>query len=309
MFDFLFKPKPQTEEQKYAMFKKLVDLYFQDLGKKPLHNENQTMIVEGFDDVFGLSNLWDICSAAKEEQWPQIIKNHFENFFLAQKEHEKFREKVMVFDEVKDSITIRLYPRSYFDEIGDIDNVMLWSHFQNILSVLVVDLPTTLVTVTKKDINKWGITSTDLFEIALLNTFRKSFPEKVAIPLPHGGSLISYEEDSPFAASNVYRIHQNKDLVGEYGTLFSVPNSLGVLVYPINDNSVIQTLNTFIPTTFNLYKKGPRSISPEVYWQLNDATIPLPYIHEDGNFSFHPPERFLAVLEEIASANGTQEDF
>ncbi|WKZ30629.1 MAG: hypothetical protein QY314_02540 [Candidatus Dojkabacteria bacterium] len=300
MFDF-FRKKDEAEilAEKYRVFQRIVERYFVEKGKFPLFIEGKTFHIEGEPGVFSLENLWEQCLIAKESQWSQLVKLHFDQFLKAQQEIQELKTNIQTLGDAQDKLGIRLYPLKYFADSESLDDVVYWRHFDGIISVLVLDLPTIIVTLSPKEIEQWNVSKEQIFEAALLNTFRKSRPAKVTVPLPNGETIISIEDDTPFSPTNAYRIHQYKELVGDYGTLFSIPTSTGVLAYPVKDASILKMLNTFIPTTFNLFQQGPGAISSQIYWQFNDQMITLPYAYEDGQFNFFPPDRFVAVLEEM----------
>ena len=64
--------------------------------------------------------------------------------------------------------------------------------------------------------------------------------------------------------------------IGERGAIVSMPIRHSVLVHPIDDSTVRPAIAGMIPITRQLFKQGPGSVSPHLYWWRDGALEWIP---------------------------------
>ncbi|MCR4427087.1 MAG: hypothetical protein NUW23_13055 [Firmicutes bacterium] len=91
------------------------------------------------------------------------------------------------------------------------------------------------------------------------------------------------------------------ELVGKHGSLLAVPSPEVMLVYPINDSRLLDSMGAFIMFTNAVFAQVPDPISPAIYWYNDSRYMNLPYTYGMSGLEFGPPEEFhnlLVSLEE-----------
>jgi hypothetical protein len=297
-----FPPPPEWASfftpERYAHFEREVRRYFQ-------RNEIACQIHDGVvylmapgetkpNRQWGLQNLAQTCNMEKTESFGRRIEEHFNAMRQGAKEQEDVKAKMGDFAAVRDLVGVRLgspeMPREFLIWREDIPGV---------ISYIVLDLPSSMVTVNGDSLNTWGISSGDLFAVALGNLRKQGCPRHEAFEIDKGIQIIAALGDSFFTASHVLLLEEYPEFVGTHGSLVSVPHRRALLCYPINDLNVVGVVHRLWSMTAGMEKQGPGSISPQIYWYFKGKFTAIPCAVEGNSLSVRPPEAFVDMLKTL----------
>lgn len=89
--------------------------------------------------------------------------------------------------------------------------------------------------------------------------------------------------------------------IGDLGAIVSMPLRHSVLVHPIDNASAQCGIAGMIPIAHQLFKQGPGSVSPHLYWWRDGSLEWIPTFF-DGTTSgseFYPSPELAAALADV----------
>ncbi|KPL86652.1 hypothetical protein [Herpetosiphon geysericola] len=284
--------------QQWQDFCQIVQRYLKNLGL-PVRPENQGFVVladyAGWtkDTRIGLSSLAQKCYAHPQSQWLAVITDHFEAM------HKGFENEVLLQDEIDD-----------FESVRDLLAIRLWAlepelrekliyreDLQDVCSVLVFDLPTTIRSVSSDEAAVWGKSNDELFAIALENLRGREL-RLTEHELDDGINVLAITGDDFLIGSQSLLLEHYPQCLGRFGTLVAVPNRHVVLCYPINEPIALEAWTSMLPVVEGMYLNGPGSISNQVFWYDNGTFTHLPHSQEQQSLRLSPPSTFLTTFQE-----------
>lgn len=296
--------KPFNSVLDLISFQDLVKEYFLKKGYKEIQIDDQGFIeLNGsHENRYGIWNVAQVCSQSSVEEWGEIINGHFEKIFQIPTEASEYLLKKDDFNKIKNDLRLQVYPHDYLDHIGfRKEEVVYKSDIPGTVSVVVIDLPSTLQALTWPDAKMWGLEEKEIFAIALANTLeylKRSNDSREGILDTE--SKIHYLEGSDLlTAVQILNSEWVNTFSGTYGALISIPTRHLVLCYPVNDLGVVKATQTLGSITSQINNAGPGSLSPLLYWYYNKNFVVLPYSIIDNKFNFMPPPEFITVLNSL----------
>lgn len=313
MFSF-FKRKNQKEQtptwarfftpEEYTQFVGEVEVYFNSKGID-INLENGVVKVNtsGFGlNNLGLLNVAQQCKQDSASEYKVIVENHFNQLKASYDESKLFDEVKGDFNQARELLALRLYNKAYVTAVGE-ELTVGYDFAGDLYAMLVYDLPETIESVSIDEINRWGKTKEELFEIGVQNVKRK-YKQKL---VQHEVSEIDiwFAEDQHFFVPNtLLDLDENRYLIGTYGAIVATPTRSTAIIYPIESVDVIQAINKLIPIVYNLNSEGPGSLSNHVFWYINNEFIDLPYSVENNKLSIEPPGSFVDMLNKLSQIEG-----
>jgi hypothetical protein len=234
------------------------------------------------DHVFGLANLTQHCNQLPPEDWPTEVKVHFQRLGTMRAGIDE-----PAFEEVRDQIKVRLYPLG----INPFEEAMAYAISTGFDTYLAIDSPESVRTTTRGDLDKWGKTPAELYDLGLSNVLHEKLWEFEKYE-SHGASFFGLNDDSFFAASNLLLLDRHFE-PNEYGFVAAVPNRHMLLVHQINGRSLNDALGVLGFLASKGFEDGPGSISASLFWWMPDGIEQLDFgIGQDEQLYFNPSERF-----------------
>lgn len=84
-----------------------------------------------------------------------------------------------------------------------------------------------------------------------------------------------------------------------HGAVVSMPVRHSVLVHPIHGGDVIPAIQAMIPLTRQVFRGGPGSVSPHLYWWQAGHLSWIPtYLAADA-VEFYPPQEFAELIDAL----------
>lgn len=281
----------------YAAFDKAVQGYFRSLGK-PYKLDGGTIRTNWMNkdsdmQNLGLLNLAQLCKSASKEQYPDIVKNHFEVMRKSQDFISGFFDTMDDFDFVKPFIGTRVYHKDHVQSLGP-GGVISQRITDDLIGILVFDMPQAITSVKPDQVNVWGKSANDLLQLGLQN-IRENYDFEVQ-ELKARVPLKAVVQNHFFASNVIMEMERYPELLGTHGTLVTVPHRHSVVFHPIEDITIIMAINMMVPMTRAMYKDGPGSISNNIYWHRRGELVTLPYKFVNDQMQFEPPQEFLEMM-------------
>lgn len=253
---------------------------------------------DGQSHRLGLQNLAQLCNQAGRDQWDQIVREHFDRVLVSTQTHD-LEALGKDFDAVERLLKVRLYARSSLGELTDstVHRVLC----DELMAVLVYDLPDAVATVPTDVPAGWPCTLEQAFELGLRNVLDQDPVGLETLEFDDGVRCDALLGDSFFVTSHLLVLDEYLDPVPPMGALVAVPNRHTLLFAPILDYSILETLMAMVLLSHRRYEDGPGSLVPTVFWWRDGDLVPLPAEVGDEGVQFFPPQEFVeGCLERLA---------
>jgi hypothetical protein len=288
------------DAQGFRMFISLVEDYFVSrqiaAHVKPEEGVVQPRSGRLRASVLGLQNIARACASLAIEQWPQAIAQHFDSIFAVSEDKDALLLEVSDFEAVKSRLRARLYPQTLLRESAEL---ISRPGPEGTIEALVLDLPTTVRTVAPSEVQRWGQTGRDLFELGRRNLRQSSHLKVSTASLLPGTSVALYHGDPYYAASHALIIEDYLPADLPYGALVGLPRRDALLLHVIRNIGMAHAVNAMLRVIVGLYREGPGALSPHLYWLRDGEFLPLSYDLDGQSLDFHPPPEFVALLEHL----------
>ena len=249
----------------------------------------------------GLQNLAQRCHGlATPEDWPGAVADHFDATLGGFAEMDAIGDRFGDLEAVRDRLKLRLHPRSMADSLPDA-KLVSWTITDDLMAVLSLDLPSSVVTVSSDVREGWAIGDRELFELARENVARLDSPAVEDLSGEQGVALRALYGESFFVASHLLHLAHFCD-PPPLGLIAVVPHRHALLLHRIEDARVVLAINALLSMAHGMYLDGPGSLSDQLYWWRNGRLLRLPSERsEDGSLRFIPPPAFVdEVLRPLA---------
>ncbi|MDB4992114.1 MAG: hypothetical protein JWL75_359 [Parcubacteria group bacterium] len=293
------------DAQKLDLFMDLVEkeldmsFYLFDV-KRNSKESNFVLSLYGIDAKLGTLNLFQQCADKPVEEWPAIIRAYLT---VALKElHNNFESlrNIGTYEAEKDSLRIAMYPESHFASSKTrIEDYITLPQIPGIYAMLVIARGQLMRLVKHEEVASWNESFQDLVVLGLENTSSMTKVNVSDISSPFGKSVF-LTGDNPLIASLAFSL-ADFNAVGIYGSLLILPTSECVAAYPIeienvkNGNAYLAYAD-FAKKANELYEKGPKSLSPKVYWYQTYTFTELPYTFTKEGISLLPADEFIQII-------------
>lgn len=254
----------------------------------------------------GLTNIAQACHQMDETDWPALIGEHFDHIVLSLQETRSLKDKMGDFEQIRSRLLVQVWPEETLETVGP-ENIVHHVHLRDTASILAIDSPMSLMSVSVEHAKKWGQSTEELFRIGLQNVLEKHPPQVSPYELGETPIMLMTGQHICLPA-NVLLLRHYPGCLGRYGSLLGLPHREVILCHPIDDEKVLPALGMMLNALPKMYQEGPWSISPNLYWFHNGRFTNLPY--ESGNtVRFMPPPEFVDLLQEVAGPEMDAEEF
>src|SRR5688572_9288600 len=248
--------------------------------------------------TFGLDNLVQKCRLAGEGKWPEIVREHFDDLIQSAREDARLGEKLQKVENALPLLAVRLYGEAAVP--AEAKKALVWrTDIEGTLTVLMLDLPTSLRSVTKEQVKGWGLKDDELFERATKNTAQNVPTEIVRDALPGGAKLVALTGENLLVSSHVLLLKNHPEAVGKAGALVGLPTRHIVLCHPINDASANGAMEPLARMIVNLHRQGPGSTSDKLYWYREGKFVVVPTRPDPRGVNVEPSEELMKAIERL----------
>jgi len=247
-----------------------------------------------FGEKMGLANLAQLCRQEPVHLWKELITDHFQAMMNSRSESEELGNKLNDLDYAMSLLCVRIYPAEYIEHIG-FDLVLSRPVAGELHTMLVFDLPSSVQNVKPNQIEQWGFTLDELFDIALRQTIDK-YP-CILTQQPFNDESIWLVTGDHFFTSTILLDRQNHpELMGVHGSLVSFPNRHTALFYPIESRELPHAMNKLAQITHGMFRKGPGSLSDQVFLLTERSMVHIPSEIKDNKLEVFPPDELVELL-------------
>ncbi len=294
----------QLGRQGYDAFLSLVQTYFRnrDISIEIDQEEGLVRPVSGvanFISVFGLHNIVQACRQADRDEWRNLIAAHFDSIFDATGDDNALEVDMSDFARLKNRLRARLYPVDITNHTAEI---VQRAGPDGTLEVLVLDLPTTVRTVSRAEAEVWRLDLDDLLDIGRQNLRASCVLAETVFPLEQGTRLKVLTGDPYYAASHALFLeaYLHSDL--PHGVLVGIPKRDMLILHEIRDMGLMEAVTSMLQLIIGMHRDGPGSLSPSLYWYHDGEFTVIPYEMDDDTLVLAPPEAFVELMEELAES-------
>lgn len=283
-----------TKDEK-QQFETDVNSYFAQKGKNYIVNYNEGFVSKDTNQSYGLENIAQIYHQSSTEERKSLVFDHFEKIFKAELEETKLLENISDFNSMKKYLSVRIYPIDYADQIGR-ENLVGKIDIDSSITLLVLDLPSTVRSLKPEEIKKWNVSEDSLFSLGIKNSVTNCQVEISEQELTKTLKVWLISSDNVFTSTHIFNLNSFPQCIGKFGALLLVSHRHSIILYPINDLGVIEATKLLIPLGQRMFVEGPGSITPSLTWYHDNKFTNLPYQIEKGNLNFVPPDEFVKTL-------------
>ncbi|MCB9615146.1 MAG: hypothetical protein H6722_22125 [Sandaracinus sp.] len=288
--------------EQYGRF---VEYVKSELGRRGVQFEMGDGVVRvlgqaaGKSNELGLQNLAQKCRMARSEnEWPDIVRGHLEQVVgSGRDEIDEAMARANDLGAVRDQLKLRLYPRSMLANVPT-DALVSWPVADDLLAVLVLDLPQTVATVGADQRRAWSVSDEELHALALSNVKRFDPPQLDDFEIAPGVPARALVGDHFFVASHALQIARFVDPT-EHGLLVIVPHRHATLVHRITGPEVLQAVNHFLGLARRMHLEGPGSITDQLYWWHDGVLERQPSEVNEQTLTFRPTSGFEQMLSRL----------
>lgn len=286
-------------------YKLIVDLAVLEISKheKVLSVENGIFKTDKHTN-YGIDNLiYKSKDINEKAALNSIIKEHFNALF----DSINFSDNLDLknFEKIRQYLSLRLYPKSYFEEYLNNKNCIYKIDLEDVYTVLMLDLPTAFTNVQREAFESWKKNELEVFSIAQEN-INKQNVEKVTQTFEFGGTnvQINFIGDETYAASyGLDLIHNSPDFVGNLGAVVAFPNKGIINVCKITNDHPLDFVK-FIQGTKSLVKKfhddHPYPVSTDFFWYYKGKFKKINvFENSDGKIDVTAPNELSDLLVKL----------
>ena len=243
-------------------------------------------------EQLGLTNLlqqWNLVDPAER---PELVRSHFERLIAA------FDVK----PPTGDALLPLLRPRLWSQEMASGPDMSLLTRevAEDLLAVLCVDLPTSVVNLTAEHAQETGLAVDDLWDLALGQIDDGLEVEQTEIP----SGATAFTGESFFVASRLLDLERFAGPIPQPGALVAVPHRHMLLFAPIETVAIVGAMQMTMQLADSAYREGPGSIVPHVFWWRWDAPLLRIPVHVGTTqATVIPPDEFVAMLNTLPAAD------
>lgn len=293
---------PYLTPAQQLRFEELVRAHFAQRGTTVTWGHGKVRI--GEQDC-GLDNVAQLCRQMPENEWALVIAEHFDRLANAARETDELNAHEHDFEWMATKLRVRLYPADM--QLAEDVPTGEWGTWREDLegtrSMLVVDLPSTVVSVRSELPKRWGRRRDELFARAMQNVAAECpvEVESVEIDRQQGVRATVLSADHVFVASHALRLDAWPQVIGAHGTLFCVPNRHILLAVPVtNAAGALAAVQHLLALAMRMFADGPGSTSPHVYWRTPTGSFAVARGNLDGkNLHVLPSDAFVELLERL----------
>ncbi len=274
---------PFRDTRLHARFRGAVLDYFAKRNR-PVRLLSDLTLLEPDGARHGLWNLAQICRMNPVQSWPQLVAAHLD----------KSDRKVLTaavqeltdgtFEDFAGRLSIRIHPQELIDR-NTRGAVVYRTDLPETISLLVLDLGESVTSLPVPIADQWGVPHEQLFARALQNL--------AAEPCPNHASFIPGTPPVPFdtmigghCTSSQLLCDGGLPRLGKHGNLVAVPRRDALLSLPIDHLPSMDPIEAMEVLAAVLYRTGPGSITPHLYWRTPDGQYQLQRTSQDEQ-GFH----------------------
>lgn len=246
--------------------------------------------------LLNLGNLRAWTAKEPVREWPAMVADFVGNMLASMETQREAPLDTSDLERVAGLLRVRLYPAAL--DTGPVEPVAR-PVAEGVQEILVIDTPTTVMTVNRKTAGDWAVSDADLFARARGNV-RADGPLEVTAEPVDGTRLSALHGDTEYVSAHALWA-QDYPVTGSAGSLVAVPVEGVVFAHPLEPDPAVTLpgMSALVRRAWAAYADGPRAISPHIYRSGPDGALALAAaVDVDGTtLSVRPTPEFQAIIE------------
>jgi hypothetical protein len=156
------------------------------------------------------------------------------------------------------------------------------------------------ISITRDDLEEWGVTFDEAYAAALENLLARSSRNQLqdvdTVP-----GMAMYLPGRTDAASRALVLQDLLDVFPAEGVLFAVPTTDQLLLIPLHDMESLSAIRVLVTATHLATQNCSHPLSNQLFWTDGDEITHIQVVHETDNVDILAPPEFLAAVERLAS--------
>jgi len=167
------------------------------------------------------------------------------------------------FDKASKYLAVRIYQQDFVESFK-LEELIHRKDLEGTVTVLVLDLPDSVESLLKANVEKWNKTPEELFNLAIENLKEKFKRETEKLD----NNVVKILGDDIFITSEALFFERNKTCIGKYGSIFCLPNRDTIRAVPINSDLDIEvSLQLMIPFAEETFDHSEDlGITRHIFW-------------------------------------------
>lgn len=292
---------PFADPNDHRHFQSLVRDYFVRRGQR-LKFRDDLSATDEHGMSHGFYNLAQVCQQAPRGRWPGLVRDHLDRSDVRLIQGVAESMAASRFAEVRDNLLLRIYPEDYLAQCPS-NAIVHRTDLPGTVTVLVLDAPSSAMALPTPIAEHWGVPKQELFARALANVAERPYPWK-RLTLPPPCDPFDYATGDLYVTSLALcpgRLAKR----GQHGNLLGLPHRGILLSYPIDRLPSLAPLEALLVMTHGMFRDGPGSITPHLYWHTPDGRfLRIQGSQEGDRVRVAPCPEFLALWERLRPASG-----
>lgn len=249
----------------------------------------------------GLQNLAQLCHQHPARRWKRIVHDHFDLFEKIEADRVAFDADARVLPRVQSLLKTRLCATESL-EVDEPGSLVTQVVGPGLVALLTFDRPEVVQSVSREQASGWPITIDEALKVGVENVRRGGRLEAKEFPLESGAALQALLAEDFFVSTHALFLGDYLPEDARHGAIVAVPHRHAVLFHPIRDLSVLKAVEAMLVVSAGMFREGPGSVSPFLYWWQKGEWTLLPVEVQGDQVSFTPPPEFVELLEILPPA-------
>jgi hypothetical protein len=189
------------------------------------------------------------------------------------------------FEKAARYLALRIYRQDFISSFK-LEEFVYRKDLEGTITMLVLDLPDSVESLLKADIEKWQRTPDELYARALDN-MKEKFPRETE---RLENNLLQLSGDDIFITSEALLWEMHKHCLGQYGVIFCLPNRHSLVCQPINSDLDVEFgLQVMIPYAENTFDESLETgLTRHIFWHYEGKNELI--------YTYYGPNRLKYVL-------------
>nr|WKN39318.1 hypothetical protein K4G66_11515 [Tunicatimonas sp. TK19036] len=294
-------PEGITNYIDQAQYHRLLSLTLEQLEEFDVLEVNEGQIKVQLSEqpyTFSMLSLIQQCAELEPAAKEEFIREYFHTFINAY--YDQIALASADFSTVKQYLTLRLYPKEFFQE-SERDKWVIRTDLDGTVTCAMLNLPTAFATVKREQLEQWGVDDTEVFHWAQENAKKRSY-EVHHKQLDDSTELVAIA-GGDYTSGAAFRLEEViPESISRYGAIVAIPHQNMILLHNLKEDEHL-SYKTFIEYTYMFvleqYQQHKAPVSPDFYWYYQGKfTRILMGEDTEGQLQIVPPVALNQFSEE-----------